>query len=159
MADLPAPRPFYRSRLFWLGVPGLAFLLWCWTAFAGDPVAMAWSDGNHRTFAFVGTGTVGAMRITPQRGATGPVRFQAGRGIVFSLPNATPFPSAIEVKLGKQERTGGSKVSGATVAIWALVLLYSSVWLPLVVWNQRRRARLWKASAAGTAEPPARSST
>ncbi len=24
------PRPFYRSRLFWLGLPGLVFLLWAW---------------------------------------------------------------------------------------------------------------------------------
>ncbi len=24
------PRPFYRSRLFWLGLPGLVFLLWGW---------------------------------------------------------------------------------------------------------------------------------
>lgn len=26
----PMIRPWYRSRLFWLGLPGLAFLLWAW---------------------------------------------------------------------------------------------------------------------------------
>jgi hypothetical protein len=29
MADFPL-RPFYRSRLLWLGLPGLLFLLWTW---------------------------------------------------------------------------------------------------------------------------------
>ena len=26
-------RPWYRSRLFWLGLPGLVFLLWLWWFF------------------------------------------------------------------------------------------------------------------------------
>ncbi len=26
--------PFYRSRLFWLGLPGLVFLLWFWLIFS-----------------------------------------------------------------------------------------------------------------------------
>lgn len=30
------PRPFYRSRLFWLGLPGLVFLLWAWWVSMGS---------------------------------------------------------------------------------------------------------------------------
>ena len=34
MTVLLRPKPFYRSRLFWLGLPGLMFLLWFWLIFS-----------------------------------------------------------------------------------------------------------------------------
>lgn len=35
-------RPFYQSRLFWFGIPGLAFLLWCWWDSTKTCSEMAW---------------------------------------------------------------------------------------------------------------------
>ena len=36
-------RPWYRSRLFWLGLPGLLFLLWAWLAFTDSVIQWRWS--------------------------------------------------------------------------------------------------------------------
>lgn len=39
---MPGMRPWWRSVGFWLGVPGLVFLVWVWVdSFTGSPAAMA----------------------------------------------------------------------------------------------------------------------
>ena len=36
-------RPWYRSRLFWLGIPGLVFLLWSWFAYPRRGMDLIWA--------------------------------------------------------------------------------------------------------------------
>ena len=50
-------RPVYRSRLFWLGVPGLVFLLWVWWDSGGRVSYAKWVRGN----------TVDDVRVTGGR--------------------------------------------------------------------------------------------
>ncbi len=38
MDHLLAPRPFYRSWLFWFGLTGLVFLLWFWLVFSSKGI-------------------------------------------------------------------------------------------------------------------------
>ena len=47
------PRPFHRSRLFWLGLPGLIFLTWVWL---GTRHHLAWvQKGTPAALVLFGT--------------------------------------------------------------------------------------------------------
>jgi hypothetical protein len=52
MADLPAPKPFYCSRLFWLGLPGLMFLLWLWLVFSPKGIYLEAGHWSYEVLSF-----------------------------------------------------------------------------------------------------------
>ena len=45
-------RPWYRSRLFWLGVPGLVFLIWLWADSENSKTyySLRWKTPSYRGF-------------------------------------------------------------------------------------------------------------
>jgi hypothetical protein len=65
-------RPWYRSRLFWLGLPGLVFLMWLWR----DSMRMGrwvWCNDSHRsTWVGVIGGTIDFKRLYGNYGMSGP---------------------------------------------------------------------------------------
>jgi hypothetical protein len=140
-------RPWYRSRLFVLGIPGLLFLLWAWLADPHPPSSLTLTTPAHhlnldsrqrqlviqwednRTDGFV----IGGRRGTAAAGTPSPRLFPPAVGhrtLDFSAP------------------PDRHRVNFLGIAYWFLLLLYLAAWgLLLLVW-QRRRSRLLKASAS-----------
>lgn len=157
-------RPWYRSRLFWLGLFGLVFLLWCW-----------WDSMEHATWVSL------SMDATP----SGVSEFSLTSGfseVSFSsyedpfVPSGSPPPlefgrfsiaaflqgsDAHAEFLGRWEnwfrpplgRTPygsidpfappGSPPVDPCIAYWLLVLIYLGVCsLVLVGWQRWKRRRL-----------------
>jgi len=52
-------RPFYRSRLFWFGLPGLAFLLWGWWDSWRHYSEVAWVKPQSMMIAYHHQGHIG----------------------------------------------------------------------------------------------------
>jgi hypothetical protein len=135
-------RPWYRSRLFWLGMPCLLFLFWGW--FAKSRVWGEVKVGGHRLA--IGN-TEGQLRILFTGSSHGFVI--AGRqGTDHQARETSLLPSAI--KLTVIDFSSGWRLTNLKLAYWFLLLLYVTAWsIWLVAW-QRRKARLLKAPA----EPP-----
>src|SRR5690242_17683201 len=76
MADFPAPKPFYRSRLFWLGVPGLLFLLWVELGFRGRVV----DGGIAIPKSYIVSMVVGDSDLVVQYIDVSPIRHQGPHG-------------------------------------------------------------------------------
>ena len=163
-----AMRPFYRSRLLWLGVPGLVFLLWVW-----------WDSGKWDTFVFrTRDGFMEEVRVSRgqvewERSAytnpeirqvfrdSFPGVFDSGRSKHrgdfgwadrgemdllskqreggFDLRKGVDWETGCVVKGGM---AGPVEVQGFRLALWVVVLGYVMVWLGAVVWWQRRKARV-----------------
>jgi hypothetical protein len=164
-------RPFYRSRLFWLGVPGLVFLVWLW-------VDSFWHVSSASRDVWVklprndGTGYVGSLCALQQGSVT------IGRG---SLPDATremattagrldfhrgdegyfrPGVSTLWGMRSKDERVfgycsplgmgGRSSVTVRWTERWFhigfVVLGYVAVWMGSVVLWRRAMRRRWRAT-------------
>ncbi len=155
-----SPRPFYRSILFWLGIPGLIFLIWFW--FPGTGFTVTWVRAKDRIVIASGGGTIGAayQKFTVSR-STGlsfllpPTGFtleprvnqlDPHEGIV-GAPRLTMrklFPPAIQ----ESHIRGGTWASNVTFAVWLLGLLYLPVWLGTFAWWQRRKSHLLKLHTA-----------
>jgi hypothetical protein len=152
-------RPWYRSRLFWVGFPGLAMLLWLWLerpmrhfevkAMWGN---RAWHVADSSRLLEVGWD----RRSSPYIPSKVEIyRWQRSEDRLF--PPAL-WLSAYGDKLEWDRRW--------FVAWWLLIAGYIPLWLCGVAWWQRRKRRLLNASAAGSAgswpaealeRPPARS--
>ena len=160
-------RPFYRSRLFWLGVPGLVFLLWVW-----------WDSGKYESMARWIRGEVGdTVRVTgglvewQRETNTEPAVPMGAKTSLFDCyrsvraiepwfdllaeePEAPAerrrqFDFREAVTLGKIDIVCGS-VPGALevvtrrVALWVVVAGYGVMWLGAVCWWQRRKTRVMR---------------
>jgi hypothetical protein len=130
------PRPFYRSRLFWLGLPGLVFLLWAW-----------WLSTGHYSGAGFGGWVIGQMG-----------------GEVFARWDADGRPDWVEFGAGHRDMKEGEaqEMKGMLPAVRELfpsyriifipyfwpVLAYTATWLLTLAWWQRRKYRISKLHTA-----------
>lgn len=138
------PRPFYRSRMFWFGLPGLLFLLWAWM----DSIRYAtsiWCSGKvgirvtqtsgnaafdvWRYSHFVGAPDLGMNRTaTTDDAARMRAKLLAEVDLNWYLADAKPHSSSIHHKV--------------------VVLAYVTAWiLTLALW-QRRKSRISKLHTA-----------
>jgi hypothetical protein len=136
-------RPWYRSRLFWLGFPGLLFLLWAaglakssWPSYsyvsATQQVIAGW---NHRKGMIVCVRPISVPRV--QQGfRTFPYLMEYPW-----ITNVPGWPPPFASRRTEDSWNG-------FVAAWSLLPCYLGVWLTMTMWWQRRKARLVKASAA-----------
>ena len=132
-------RPWYRSRLFWLGVPCLLFLFWGWFA-----KSRVWGEVKVGSYRLAIGNTEGQLRILFTGSSRGFVI--AGRqGTSHQARESSLIPSAI--KLTVLDFSGGWHLTNLRLAYWFLLLLYVTSWSALLVAWQRRKARLLKASA------------
>jgi hypothetical protein len=169
-------RPWYRSRLFWLGLPGLVFLMWLW----GDSMKMGrwvWCGESHRcTLVGVIGGTIDLKRFSVNQGISRPstnfFRERVGsirRRTVVPQPPPTgilcaeygpreplggmldhemedPFPPPIS-RFQRQEID--QRVSYRIgIALWLVIAGYASVWWVVLIAWQRRKARLIRRASA-----------
>jgi hypothetical protein len=147
-------RPWYRSWLFWFGLPGLAMLWWLWL------------DTPARHFEVKVMGGNSCLRVADSSRLL---------EIGWTRDSTLYLPSKVEVihLMRTEDRLfppalwlssyGGEhdQVRKWFVAYWLLILGYLPLWLGSVAWWQRRKERLLKASAAAmlTAPPPSAPST
>jgi hypothetical protein len=138
-------RPWYRSRLFWLGVPGLMFLVWI-SLFSGRSFFLTFGDSTNQFSCDVEAGRVMVFSGGPEERITTPLYFAYGegplaqRGIV-ELPPPLTWNEWKEATINQ----GVARVLNyreIKVALWLLLTAYLFVWQGLLLWWQRRKLRI-----------------
>jgi hypothetical protein len=141
-------RPWYRSRLFWLGVPGIVFLVWGWLANVRNDFHIsyrAWRGSDLLSWDW-GT-SLGS--IYHSRSESNP-----GRGSKFKLGFSTfhetlePDEPTIYFPLRPFGVVREPEYKEVWVAWWAIVLCYTLVWLGALIGWHRRKIRFKKRSTA-----------
>jgi hypothetical protein len=165
-------RPWYRSRLFWLGLPGLVFLLWAWgysnltrhefrigserggVAFTQGKVFWVHLelDASHSAAFDLSDGDVAIWRCPPEMSFTpqsiGTGDFLEGSPLYGDDRRRRWFPPLRWEALRVNPDTGYRFIS---LPYWLLTAGFVVVWATAVVMRQRRKARLQKHSAASRA--------
>ena len=156
-------RPWHRSRLFWLGIPGLLFLLWAWrssnltchqltlgswqlTSTQGK--ALAWSmqaDIGHDLWLDYHTAEVFTEWIAPNSPPRAPIIVPMAAAYPIPPDQQCWFPAA---KWQAVDLNAGTYHRLLVLPYWLLAGGYAVGWTGVMVAWQRRKARLVKASAA-----------
>jgi hypothetical protein len=138
-------RPWYCSRLFWFGVPGLAFLLWLWADSENSSTyySFRWKTPSYRGFG-IGCqhGQIGGWIGRPYQG--------------FANPGSQTGSYSYRGRIDKSRRDQINKDGpwwyewesrskdrlGFSVDCWLLVLAYVITWLASLLGWQRWKRRL-----------------
>jgi hypothetical protein len=157
------PRPFYRSRLFWLGLPGLVFLLWTWWDSGQHFSGVTWQRPSETIEINVAAGRLCMVSYRdPDEGAgqlPAPVQYSVDRRVMItaSLPEAGVRPRQFDTPRAIERLTGSAEddpfgasyeTRGIEVACWLLLLVYLFLWSTALLTWQRRKSRLLKLHAA-----------
>jgi hypothetical protein len=134
---------WYRSRVFWFGLPGLVLLMFMWFGYPRSFHEAQWDTHHVRRSVGFGEGAVGFYVHTNShwRGIE-----DISRGPGFHL-DGYEVESGEEAPLFGPAFHSGSRVDSfrgyTTVefSLWFIVLLYLVLWLGTLVWWQRRRYR------------------
>ena len=140
-------RPWYRSRLFWLGIPGLLFLLWLWLAKARADLFFGHTGITgvpYATTRGIGScyGSIYYSRSRSRYGVSGPdqIGFHASE-MEFESDEPTIYfplrPFGIV-----QQKDDFHEYREIWVGWWVVVVAYTIAWLGGLVGWQRRKARL-----------------
>jgi hypothetical protein len=146
-------RPFYRSRLFWLGLPGLVFLLWLWLENARDDLFFGHTKITGPVEAStrgIGSfdGSVYYVTIKTTFGVSGPEEVGFHASSEGGLEPNEPMTLFAFPPFGIfQRKSEGHEYRNVMLAWWAVILTYSLAWLVTLAWWQRRKARLLKLHA------------
>ena len=142
-------RPWYRSRLFWLGIPGLVFLLWAWRDSSTRNSELFWSGRMkvHGVSQYLGSINLFHL-LAPWD--TGPKRFDVRRMeypkvVDESYPQVASFTFPQAIVVYKRPPANFSE-RGIRVSHWLIALGYVLVWCLAVGLWQRRKARLLEAT-------------
>ncbi|MCW1883904.1 hypothetical protein OKA04_04140 [Luteolibacter flavescens] len=130
-------RPWYRSRLFWLGVPGFLFLMWAWT---DSNVRVTQFNCEGREAACVIQSRSGAINFDAQNGDWGEMSFSSHSEPLDGMEERW-FPAAFSPET-KDDDPFDPVNQPAEVAYWAIVLGYMMLWGATVAVWQRRKQRL-----------------
>jgi len=146
-------RPWYRSRLFWLGLPGLVFMLWLWLAKADQRLFFghnAITGPNEQSTRSIGSSDGVILQSTSRNDFHGGKLPVLGfRGFKAGLDRDEPvtyFPVRPFGIISKA--TYQSETRGIWVAWWVVISAYTAVWLGAVAGWQRRKARLSRRASA-----------
>lgn len=132
-------RRWWRSRLFWFGLPGFLFLLWGWFAIPRTAANIT-LRGSDRYVVLGHASRIAFCYFAPLERV--PPKWKPGTTVhtgTFDLPEMVhpTFPRAIKVDIGQR---GGFNVY---IAYWLLILIYLPLWLGSLRWWQRKKvARL-----------------
>jgi hypothetical protein len=138
------PRSIFRSRLFWLALPGLIFLLWGWfndpeyyngTYLCAGDHSLVIADNGRQVYLDARTASSPGRVIAPYCGY-----FRERRANV-DVPRdpQTLFSDAIVCGI---EREPEVSKAWANLAYWLLILLYLAALFAIRLWWQRRKSRL-----------------
>jgi hypothetical protein len=133
---------FYRSRLFWLGVPGLVFLLWVWWDSGRYRNYAEWTRGKQDHVVWVVEGYVRWVATTRVDSTSVKNSFYYDRtewkGGWFEVRQLFSWHS------GSAPDIGIAGLVKVEVALWGVVAGYGVMWLGAVWWWQRRKLRVMK---------------
>jgi len=138
------PRPFYRSRLFWLGLPGLFFLLSGWFLFPRTSTEIGWGWPDQQIWVGDRSGELVIASVQdPSSGLS--IGFLADGRSHRPPSEVRYFPRAF-----RREKLWFAPMLLRTVSFgyWLLLLGYLAVWLPVLAIWQGRKSRLLKLRAA-----------
>lgn len=156
------PHPFYRSLLFWLGLPGLVFLLWGWWDSGAHGTDLMWTRPNQSVEIHVFLGRLELMSTRDQiqtghspRLSRWHVTHDAlqDEGGSFLQPHFFFAGAFHPISYSSADKWEGgvdpfdspvAETRGGIVALWLLLLTYAVGWLAAVTIWQRRKARLLK---------------
>ncbi|MEK7951667.1 hypothetical protein [Luteolibacter soli] len=144
-------RAFYKSRLFWCGVPGLVFLVWAWWDSGGYESQVGWMGKGRVRGVLVSRGAVGwvdgedtLMRALGVKG--GPCwsrevlsKFDENGGLAQRECGFDVRPFFERGALVIDEEMIVDDVDGR-VAMWGVMACYAVIWLGAVgAWQWRKR--------------------
>ncbi len=135
-----SPRPFYRSRLFWLGLPGLVFLLWGWWLSMGYWSSVGFAGSRNSWGMGQVWGEVYAIWDwdgPPDWGNFGAGNWEVTREAVHEVKDSW----AAEMEWNPSLRV-------VFIPCYWPALAYVATWLLTLAWWQRRKARILKLHAA-----------
>jgi hypothetical protein len=142
-------RPWYRSLLFWLGLPGLVFLVWACADSTRFVSSLKWqSKGVVLDFQSWGN----SLRINSfhcqDPGRRRDLTFDRFPVSQLTIAVEYPlFPSA--VRFGSFHDTcTDSTARMLVIAYWLKISAYLAVWIACLMCWQRRKARLSRRAAA-----------
>jgi len=150
-------RPWYRSLVFWLGLPGLMFLLWGWlenprlygsARFTLGEYCLTLADEGRLArieWEIYGSGRLMAPGVNLHR-------YLVGGAWTLAQPGQKLFPPALRYEVHEYDyHLGRRRIPQLSLAYWFLLSLYLPAWAMLLVLWQRRKARLLKTSVASFA--------
>ena len=146
-------RPWYRSLLFLLGIPGLVFGVWAWGLMPTPRLSLSYSTSRNQLFVSPSEHKVISIcQRSFSRTSTEP------RGFIIYPYNlaadragdGTGGPPAFRWETLEFEP--GVMVRHVFIAYWAIVALYTAAWILALVGWQRRKRRI--AAIAGVSCPP-----
>lgn len=151
------PKPFHRSMTFWLGLPGLLFLLWSWhdsmTHDAGIFRSIQVGYSNSPGYNVVSEDRIGHSRaglvITVFEVDPGPDRIigveapvLARRAVAPEVMPSSPFPSFQAVNFRNYSRGRfGNPVKSLFIPHWMILIAYGIAWGAAILWRQGRIRR------------------
>lgn len=130
------PRPWHKSLIFWLGLPGLLFLLWAWVDSQTHRAVVV--TGIPGRIALVQTRNQVSLTLMPDRGGT----FFAIGGIThrpYMATDEAPDPRFPPLRF-RWVRHGDSRE--LLLPHWHLLLLYLSLWAAAFLTRNRMNKRL-----------------
>ena len=132
-------RPWYRSRLFWLGVPGIVFLLFLWIGFLRTVQSACWKTENGQWFIGWGDSNIALghhLEAAPSwRRELG---FEFFDDPLDDEEETTYLPRAFSFG---DSTVGTTRSRDFWISNWFALTLYSSVWISTLVWWQKRKQR------------------
>lgn len=137
-------RPWYRSRLFWLGLPGLVFMLWAWLAKADQSF-----DFGHT--AITGSGKTTARGIGAGGGSVYQITYRNDYdlglqpGFQWSGFRESPDEPVTYIPLRPftfiRKTVDPGEYREIRLAWWVVISAYTVIWLGAVAGWQRRSCR------------------
>lgn len=131
-------RSFHRSRLFWLGVPGVIALVWGWFAFPQRSTEIGWRSGVTRYSCSDRSGVI-AFAVDENGGSFQGFSFEVDpRDPGLESEETRFFPPPVRRVVVDVEDFSMRSLS---FSHWFLLLGYLAVWLPALVWWRSLRVR------------------
>lgn len=141
---------------FWLGLPGMLFLLWAWADSRHDPAEVEYSAGGPDLWNV----THGSSRLVVTIRSWPPL-VGAAWGRQYRFTHSQSFPPADPLKLlqvpyyssaGDPSTSKPHNVLFRQVAVpyWLPVLIYLGLWSGLMLWRVRIRGRHLRSGSATT---------
>ncbi|MEK7951666.1 hypothetical protein [Luteolibacter soli] len=143
-------RAFYKSRLFWCGVPGLVFLLWVWWDSGRHYSEVTWYRGSEERDVRVYRGVVEWRSVVQRLFIPGTKQLFVDRhemvevdknGLGFTRECGFDLPAGFrrEEKPDDDLKMTYEAVE-VSVALWLIAGCYAAMWLGAVfAWRWRKR--------------------
>ena len=141
-------RRFYKSRLFWLGVPGLVFLLWVWWDSGRYESSVYWSEKKWEVFAGVYGGKA-HFCLSWALGGTVFMEVHDADRVEWGMAKGDVNPRArrfdfVEGFALETDSSADYRSFDLQVGLWMIVASYVALWLGAVVVWERRKMRVMR---------------